>query len=126
MAVVAAIQLGWLGRQGLVEVANRSVNATHYAADEMLEIDGVDLLFPATPFTRDVAIVTPLNATALLDQLADEGFLGGLALSALVGDDDQSVPSDVRDRVLIISATEKRTKTEIDSLVVAMRKAVVQ
>ena len=126
MAVVAAIQLGWLGRQGLVEVANRSVNATHYAADEMLAIDGVDLLFPATPFTRDVAIVTPLNATALLDQLADEGFLGGLALSALVGDDDQSVPSDVRDRVLIISATEKRTKTEIDSLVVAMRKAVVQ
>ena len=70
--------------------------------------------------------MTPLNATALLDQLADEGFLGGLALSALVGDDDQSVPSDVRDRVLIISATEKRTKTEIDSLVVAMRKAVVQ
>jgi len=41
MAVTAAIQLGWLGTQGLREIATRCAQGAHYLFDELVKIDGV-------------------------------------------------------------------------------------
>ena len=41
MAVTAAVQLGWLGTSGLVEVATRCARATRYTRDAVLAVDGV-------------------------------------------------------------------------------------
>ncbi len=124
MAVVAAIQLGWLGTHGLAQVATRCVTATRYLSDQVTAIDGVTPLLPGVPVARDVAVTTPLDASVVLDRLADEGFLGGLALSSLTDEGDGSVDASVRDRTILMSATERRTRTEIDALAAALTKVV--
>jgi len=113
MAVTAAIQLGWLGTQGLAEVATRCVSSTRFLAEQATQIDGVELLFPSLPVARDVAITTPKSADQVLEGLADEGFLGGLALSALTEEGDGSIDPGLRERTIVMSATERRTHDEV-------------
>jgi len=126
MAVVAAIQLGWLGTQGLREIAECSVRATRYLLDGATKIDGVEPLLPGVATVRDVAITTSLKADLVLERLAEEGFLGGLALSSLTDEGDGSVEPKLREHAILMSATEKRTKDEIDQFVTALTKAVVK
>jgi glycine dehydrogenase subunit 1 len=125
MAVVAAIQLGWLGTQGLREIATRSVRATRYLADQVTTIQGVSPLFEGVATVRDVAITLPLDADLVLDRLANEGFLGGLSLSSLTDEGDGSVDPTKRESTILMSATEKRTRDEIDAFTSALTKAVV-
>jgi glycine dehydrogenase subunit 1 len=124
MAVTAAIQLGWLGTAGLAEVATRSVNATRYLLDQVCRVDGVEPLLGETPTARDVAVVVPGDAEVVLDRLADEGFLGGLALGALTEEGDPSVDPSLRGRSILMAATERRTRIEIDAFATALAKAV--
>jgi glycine dehydrogenase subunit 1 len=126
MAVVAAIQLGWLGTQGLREIATRSVRATRYLADQVTTIQGVSPLFEGVATVRDVAITLPLDADLVLDRLANEGFLGGLSLSSLTDEGDGSVDPTRRESTILMSATEKRTRDEIDAFTSALTKAVVR
>ena len=58
MAVTAAIQLGWLGTSGLVEVATRCARATRYARDAVLAVDGVTPWADA-PVLREFAVRLP-------------------------------------------------------------------
>jgi glycine dehydrogenase subunit 1 len=125
MAVVAAIQLGWLGTQGLREIATRSVRATRYLADQVTTIQGVTPLLRSVATVRDVAITLPLDADLVLDRLANEGFLGGLSLSSLTDEGDGSVDPTKRESTILMSATEKRTRDEIDAFTSALTKAVV-
>ncbi len=123
MAVTAAVQLGWLGTQGLREVATRCAQGAHYAFDQLVGIDGVDAVSSA-PFFREFALVTKREANVVLDRLVDEGFFGGLAISQLTGGPDPSLGDDQIDRSVVITVTEKRTKSEIDQFVAAFAKAV--
>ncbi len=124
MAVTAAIQLGWLGTQGLAEIAKRSVNATRYLLEQAVKIEGVEPLLDGVPTARDVAITVPADAAAVLDRLAHEGFLGGLALESLIEEGDLSVDPALRARTILVAATERRTRLEIDSFVSSLAKAV--
>ncbi len=123
MAVTAAIQLGWLGTQGLRDVATRCAVGAHYAHDQLLEISGVEDA-STQPFFREFAVTTPLPAAHVLSRLTDEGILGGIAVSALATADDPSLPTGVLDRTILIAVTERRTREEIDQLVAAFAKAV--
>ena len=124
MAVTAAIQLSWLGTSGLAEVAARSISSTRFLAEAVTAIEGVDLLLPGVPVARDVAITTPLPGEELLERLADEGFLGGVALSALTLEGDGSVDPADRERTVVRSATERRTAAEVEAFVAAMAKVI--
>ena len=124
MAVTTAIQLGWLGTHGLAEVAARSISSTRYLADAVTGIDGVELLLPGVPVARDVAITTPLSGQLLLERLADEGFLGGVALSALTQEGDGSIDPALRSRAVVMSATERRTAVEVERFAEAMAKVI--
>jgi glycine dehydrogenase subunit 1 len=124
MAVTAAVQLGWLGTSGLAEVAARSVNATRYLCDQVCRVDGVVPLLGSVPVARDVAVVVPLDATVVLDRLADDGFLGGLALGSLTEEGDGSVDPALRERTILMAATERRTRVEVDAFSTSLAKAV--
>ena len=125
MAVTAAVQLGWLGTSGLAEVALRSARGTRYCREALLGLDGVEPLTGDTPVVREFAVRTPVEAGRLLERLADEGFLGGLALDALAGPaGDGSVSADAADHGLLVAVTERRTRSEIDAFVAAVDKAV--
>jgi glycine dehydrogenase subunit 1 len=114
MAVTAAIQLGWLGTGGLVQLARRCAEATHYTRNALLSLDRVEP-FADAPVFREFAVRLPVPASVVIDRMADAGFLAGIAL------DDEF---DHGDHGLLISVTERRTRDEIDAYVTALAKAV--
>jgi glycine dehydrogenase subunit 1 len=114
MAVTAAIQLGWLGTSGLVEVATRCARATRYTRDAVLRIDGITPWAEA-PVLREFAVRLPIEASTVIERTADAGFLAGISLEGAVDGGDQG---------LLIAATERRTATQIDAYADALAKAV--
>jgi glycine dehydrogenase subunit 1 len=127
MAVTAAVQLGWLGTTGLAEVALRCARGARYCRDALLALDGVEPLTGETPILREFALRLPVPAALVVERLAAEGFLAGIALDQLVGErGDGSLDADAAAHGLLIAVTERRTRAEIDGLVAALDKAVRQ
>ncbi|MGA2836048.1 MAG: aminomethyl-transferring glycine dehydrogenase subunit GcvPA [Acidimicrobiales bacterium] len=114
MAVTAAIQLGWLGTSGLVEVATRCARATRYARDAVLSVDGVAPWADA-PTLREFAVRLPVRADTVIERMADAGFLAGISLEDAVDDGAHG---------LLIAVTERRTADQIDAYASALAKAV--
>jgi len=114
MAVTAAVQLGWLGTGGLAEVALRSARGAHYCRSQLLSLGGVEALCDA-PVVREFALRLPIEAATVVERLADDGFLAGIALRAEYAPDGDG---------LLVAVTERRTRAEIDAFVAALDKAV--
>ncbi len=114
MAVTAAVQLGWLGTSGLVEVATRCARATRYCQDAVLAIDGVTPWADA-PVLREFAVRLPRPAAQVIERMADAGFLAGISLEGAVDRGEEG---------LLIAATERRTAEQIDAYADALAKAV--
>jgi glycine dehydrogenase subunit 1 len=112
IAVTAMIQMGWLGKEGLVDVATQCARGTRYAREALLGIEGVTPLVDA-PVLREFAVATPVAPDVVIERMADEGFLAGTAADDGHGNDG-----------LVIAVTEKRTKAEIDSFAAAFEKVV--
>ena len=108
MAIAATIYLGWLGPEGLAEVGRQSAAKASYAAERLTELPGVSLLHPGAPFFKEFALRLPLPAAQVVERLADQGYLAGVP-SPAAGED-----------VLLVAATERRTKHQIDGFVAAM------
>ena len=111
IAVCCAIQLSWLGTAGLREVALRCARGTRYAREAVLAIDGVEPLVDA-PVLREFAVRTPVPGSTIVDRMADEGFLAGVALDEEYGGG------------LLVAVTERRTRAEIDAYAAAFEKVV--
>ncbi len=114
MAVTAAIQLGWLGTSGLVELARRCAQATRYTRDALLSLERVSP-FAGAPVLREFAVRLPIPAPVVIERMADAGFLAGIALGEEYDEGDHG---------LLVSVTERRTRDEIDAYVTALAKAV--
>ena len=114
MAVTAAVQLGWLGTSGLVEVATRCARATRYTRDAVLAVDGIAPWADA-PVLREFAVRLPRPADEVIDRMADAGFLAGISLEGAVVDGGHG---------LLIAATERRTAEQIDAYASALARAV--
>lgn len=111
MAVCFLVHLGWLGTAGLRELALRCARGTRYCREALLAIDGVEPLAPA-PVLREFAVRTAVDPATVVDRMAEEGFLAGVALGEEYGGG------------LLVAVTEKRTKAEIDAYVAAMEKVI--
>jgi len=114
MAVTAAIQLGWLGTSGLVEVATRCARATRYARQAVVAVDGVTPWADA-PVLREFAVRLPVESGVVIERMADAGFLAGISLDGAVDDGEHG---------LLIAVTERRTAAQIDAYAAALAKAV--
>ena len=75
------------------------------------------------PFFREFAIRVPKKASKVLSRMADRGILGGLGDAALNDGAAMDAVSD-SDHVILVTATERRTKSDIERYVKALRKAV--
>jgi glycine dehydrogenase subunit 1 len=122
MAVTAAIQLSWLGTRGLAEVATRCVQGAHHLHQGLTSRAKVESL-TSQPFAREFALVLPRATDAVLEDLVQEGILGGLSVSSLTGGDDPSMSVDPA-RVLLVAVTERRTREEIDRYVDVLGKVL--
>ena len=126
MAIYAAVQLGWLGTSGLHEVALRCARGTRYCREAMLALArrGAGDRVPPPP-CREFAVRTPIPGPLAIERLADEGYLGGLALTDLVGaGGDGSVGRDHGVYGLLVAVTERRTRSEVDGFVRTLDKVV--
>jgi glycine dehydrogenase subunit 1 len=112
IAVGCTIALSWLGTTGLRELALRCARATKYTRDAVTAIDGVEPVTSA-PMLREFAVRLPVPAETVIERMADEGFLAGVAL------DDADYGGG-----LLIAATERRTRDEIDAYAQALQKVV--
>jgi glycine dehydrogenase subunit 1 len=122
MAVTAAIQLGWLGTEGLREVAAACVRGAHFLHEQLLEVPGVTPVSDAA-FFREFAIRLPIPTEQAIVEMAKRGFLAGVGVQQLCGATDPSVGGDLS-KVLLLTVTERRTRDEIENFVAALREVV--
>ncbi len=98
-----------MGKKGLQEVADLSMSKAHYLAEEINKLDGFSLAFNQ-PFFKEFVVNTPCEAEKIINQLKEKNILPGIDLSCYG-----------YDKKLLIAVTEKKSKTEMDTLINALR-----
>src|SRR3954471_2618894 len=99
-ALAGVVYLSWLGRHGLVELAELLLQRTHYAREALAALDGVETLH-TQPVVREFAVKLSAPADRVVARCQEQGVNPGLAL-----DDD----------VLLVAITEQRSRADIDRL----------
>ncbi|MCK5784926.1 MAG: aminomethyl-transferring glycine dehydrogenase subunit GcvPA [Candidatus Sabulitectum sp.] len=111
MALANVIYLTLTGETGFKEVARQCWHRSHYLHDRLLEIDGVTDVFD-TPFCREFVIDLPVSADTAVEAMGEAGYLAGLPIPGL------------GDGAIMLTATEKRSRKEMDSFVEALGKHI--
>jgi glycine dehydrogenase subunit 1 len=114
LALRASIYLSAVGPGGLLKVAELSTRKAHYAAERLAEIPGLSITFPG-PFFKEFVVRSTRDSVAVLAEVGRQGYHGGIALGRWFPEMADSI---------LVAVTEKRTKTEIDGLAKAYRKAM--
>jgi glycine dehydrogenase subunit 1 len=114
VAITMALHLAWLGPGGLRELALRCARGARYAREALLAIRGVEPAIPAATL-YEFPLRTPRPAAAVLERLAEDGFLGGL---------DLGLDYPELGEAILVTVTETRTRVEIDAFATAFEKAV--
>jgi len=108
MALAATIYLSLVGKTGLRQVAETSIQNAHYARRRLSDA-GVELLFPDAPVAREFVVRTADESWKVIERGVEGGLLIGVSLRRF-----RSL--NVEDG-LLIAFTEKRNRDEIDRLV---------
>ena len=111
MALAATVYMALLGKHGLRRVAEVCYQRAHYAAAELAKLPGFEVVTP-DPFFKEFALRTPHPAAAINAALRAQGIVGGYDLR-----DDYPHLGDA----LLVCVTEMNTKSDIDTLVGALR-----
>ncbi len=104
LVTAATIHMSLLGSDGLAAVARAGAANARALMARLTALPGVTLKFPGGYF-HEAVVETPLDARQLADGLLERGILGGLPLGDYF---------DGMSRALLVCATEKRTRAEID------------
>jgi glycine dehydrogenase subunit 1 len=119
-ALAGVIYLSWLGRRGIVELAELMLQRTAYARERLSGLDGVSLLHEQ-PVVREFAVRLDAPVDRVIDRCLADGVNPGLSLGPLGYEEG-----------LLVAITEQRTAVDIDRLadvlgaaVAAERSAVV-
>jgi glycine dehydrogenase subunit 1 len=110
-ALRAAVYLAALGPSGLLETAELCTRKAHYAAEQLTRLPGVKLRF-TRPFIKEFVLQVPGDVPSLLSRLLKAGYHGGLPLG-------RWYPALAN--CLSVAVTEKRTRSEIDGFVAAVK-----
>lgn len=109
-ALKASVYLSVMGKQGIKEVAEISMNKAHYALNELVKTGKFKPLFDK-PFFDEFAVTGNIDADKISGELLKNGMLGGFSISKVYNEYKNSI---------LLCVTEKRTKFEIDKLVHVM------
>ena len=110
-ALAVSIYLSLLGKQGLKEVAYQCYQKAHYTASLIEEIKGFKVL-NEQPFFNEFVIQCPSDAMEIQNNLLEIGIIAGYNLESDYGD---------RKNQLLIAATEKNTREDIDFFANSLR-----
>ncbi|NTU57630.1 MAG: aminomethyl-transferring glycine dehydrogenase subunit GcvPA [Chlorobiaceae bacterium] len=103
-ALQAAVHLSLLGREGIRDVAMRSMQKAHYLADKITALPGYSLKYGA-PFFSEFVLETPVSAAAIVQGMLSRKVFAGVDLSAW------------GENGLLVAVTEQRTREELDMFV---------
>jgi glycine dehydrogenase subunit 1 len=106
MMLASTIYMSLMGKQGIREVAEQSSAKAHYLAEQIGKIPGFSLKY-RQPFFNEFLVSTPVPAGKIVTEGLQKQMLVGLDISRLS-------PSE---NGVLIAATEKRTREEMDMLV---------
>ena len=107
-ALASAVAMTALGKEGSQEMAHQNINKAHYLAAQLKE-KGFEVL-NKSPFFNEFIVKLAKTPDEVNKALFEKGFVGGFDASAAYGEDN----------VMLLCATEKRTKEEIDGFVQAL------
>ncbi|HEY9899596.1 MAG TPA: aminomethyl-transferring glycine dehydrogenase subunit GcvPA [Pantanalinema sp.] len=79
-ALAATVYMEVMGKEGIFELGNVSIQRAHALAAAICEVPGFSLALPG-PFFNEFVVRSPLPVPELLGKLREEGILGGIALS---------------------------------------------
>ncbi|TCO75224.1 aminomethyl-transferring glycine dehydrogenase subunit GcvPA [Marinisporobacter balticus] len=105
-ALMATIYLTTMGKKGLKEVAQRCVQKSHYACNEITKSGKFKPLFNQ-PFFKEFVVTSDMDSENVNKNLLKNGIFGGYEL----GKDYPELENGI-----MFAVTEKRTKNEIDKL----------
>jgi glycine dehydrogenase subunit 1 len=106
-ALQAVVHLSLLGREGIRDVAMRSMQKAHYLAEKIAALPGYSMKY-GTPFFREFVIDTPVAAASIVEGMLSKKVFAGVDLSVW------------GDNGLLVAVTEQRTREELDSFVVEL------
>jgi glycine dehydrogenase subunit 1 len=116
MAIAVAIQLAWLGPEGLKRMGELCISRRAAAAARLSELDGCRVRFEGPAF-KELVLETPIPGHELTKRLARHGLLVGPSLGRWYPDLANCV---------LIAVTEKRTAADIDHLAEALEKELAE
>ncbi len=111
MMLASTVYTCLMGKHGLRRVAELCYHRAHYAATEIGNIPGFELLTPA-PFFKEFAVRTPKAVRELNQALAERGIIGGYDLK-------RDYPH--LGYAMLIAVTEMNSKADIDALVAVLK-----
>src|SRR5688500_15058365 len=100
-ALAGVVYLSWLGRRGLVELAELMLRRTHYAREAL----GLEPINPG-PVVREFAVRVP-DLDGLVERARDQGINPGFRLGRDYPEYEDG---------LLVAITERRTRADIDRL----------
>ena len=110
MALAVTVYLSLMGKEGIRQAANLSLQKAHYAADQIARVPGFALAYDA-PFFNEFTVRTPVPAAEVNRFLLTRDITGGFDLGWV----DPSL-----DRYLVLACTEVTTRRDIDDLVATL------
>jgi glycine dehydrogenase subunit 1 len=112
-ALAGVIYLSWLGRRGIVELAELMLQRTAYARERLAALEGA-ALFHERPVVREFAIRLDAPVERVIERCRAEGVNPGASLGPLGYEDG-----------LLVAISEQRTAAHIDRLADVLGAAVV-
>jgi glycine dehydrogenase subunit 1 len=114
-ALAGVVYLGWLGRQGLVELGELLLRRTAYARETLCALDGVEPLHEQV-VVREFAVRIPgVDVDTVVERLAAAGINAGYRLGRTYPEYGDG---------LLVAITEQRTRAQIDRFAEALGNAV--
>ncbi|ABU58366.1 MULTISPECIES: aminomethyl-transferring glycine dehydrogenase subunit GcvPA [Roseiflexus] len=111
MALAAAVYLSLLGRRGLRRVAELCYHRAHYAAAQIAQLPGYQVL-DRGPFFKEFIVRTPRPVGEINAALRAQGIVGGYDLSG-----DYPHLGDA----MLVCVTEMNSRADIDALTAVLR-----
>jgi len=105
-----SIHLSLLGETGLTKLAALNHALASRAADRLAQVPGVELVNKT--FFNEFTLRLPVNARDLVNELADQNIIAGVAVERLL-------PGQCED-LLLVAVTETTTDEDVEALATAL------
>jgi glycine dehydrogenase subunit 1 len=113
-ALAGVVYLSWLGRRGIVELAELMLQRTAYARERLTALDGVRALHEQ-PVVREFAVALDAPVQKVIERCRKQGVNPGYPLGREYPELEEG---------LLVAITERRTRDEIDRLAEVLQEAL--